>query len=510
MSVATTRAVALLGLEGVLVDVEADLGAGLPAFVLVGLPDASLGEARDRVRSAAGNSGLPLPARKLTVNLSPASLPKHGSSFDLAVALAALAAAGLVEATSVARVVHVGELGLDGRTRPVDGVLPAVLGAARAGAEVVMVPTADADEAALVPGVRVVGVASLAEAALWHGADVDPGTVEVARRPTREQPPRSVPDLSDVVGAHEAVDACTVAAAGGHHLLLVGPPGAGKSMLASRLPGLLPDLDVEQALETASVRSLCGAPVRGALDLRPPFEAPHHTCSAAALVGGGSAVVRPGAASRATHGVLFLDEAPEFASAVLDCLRQPLESGEVVVHRSRAVARFPARFQLVAAANPCPCGQWGVGDVECTCTPMQRRRYLGRLSGPLVDRIDLQVPVARVATARLREADGTTGTPSTSEVRERVTEARRRAVRRLAGTGWRLSSQVSGAWLRSPEGRPPDEATRGLERALETGALTMRGHDRVLRVAWTLADLEGADRPEASHVRRALSLRRPS
>jgi len=508
VSVATTRAVALLGLDGVLVDIEADLGAGLPAFVLIGLPDASLGESRDRVRSAATNSGLALPARKLTVNLSPASLPKHGASFDLGIAVAALAAAGLVPGESVARVVHVGELGLDGRLRPVDGVLPAVRGAQRAGADIVMVPSADLDEARLVPGVRVVGVPSLREAALWHGAELDPVPTEPVRR-TRPAPPAPpAVDLGDVIGNEQAVEALVVAAAGGHHLLMVGPPGAGKSMLAARLPGLLPDLRVEEALEVASVRSLCGVPVGGELDLRPPFEAPHHTCSAAALVGGGSGVLRPGAASRASSGVLFLDEAPEFATTVLDCLRQPLEAGETVVHRSRAVARFPARFQLVAAANPCPCGQYGAGDVECTCTPVQRRRYLGKLSGPLVDRIDLQIRVSRIATAQFRGARDEGPTTSTAGARARVEAARARAASRLAGTGWTRTSEVGGTWLRSGPGRLPPAATASVDRALETGQLTMRGYDRVLRIAWTVADLEGADRPDAGHVRRALSLRR--
>ncbi|RKR73686.1 Mg chelatase-like protein [Frondihabitans australicus] len=349
MSVARTRAVSLLGLTGALVEIEADMSDGLPGFLLIGLPDASLGEARDRVRAAASNSGCPLPPRKLTVNLSPASLPKHGSSFDLGIAVAALAAADLVDRESIERVVHLGELGLDGRLRPVNGILPAVLGAARAGAATIMVPSANADEASLVPDVRIVAVPSLRDAAIWHGGDFAPEPVEAIARETPAQSESPTLELGDVIGNPAAVDALIVAASGGHHLLMVGPPGAGKSMLAARLPGILPDLDVASSLEVSSLRSLSGRGVAGALEVRPPFESPHHSCSAAALVGGGSSVIRPGAASLASRGVLFLDEAPEFAVSVLDCLRQPLESGEVTIHRSRAVARFPARFQLVVA-----------------------------------------------------------------------------------------------------------------------------------------------------------------
>ena len=507
MSVARTRAVALLGVDGALVEIEADMGAGLPAFVIIGLPDTSLGEARDRVRSAATNSGCALPARKLTVNLSPASLPKQGSSFDLGIAIAALAAAEIVPADSVEHVVHFGELGLDGRLRPVDGVLPAVLGARRAGASIVMVPTDNADEASLVPGVRVVAVPSLREAAIWHGASLESEPVEAITR-SRSAPPHAPDelDLADVLGNVDAVESLVVAAAGGHHLLMVGPPGAGKSMLAARLPGLLPDLDADSALEVASIRSLAGVAVTGDLDRRPPFEAPHHTCSAAALVGGGSGVIRPGAASRATRGVLFLDEAPEFQQSVLDCLRQPLESGETVVHRSRAVARFPARFQLVAAANPCPCGQYGSRDSDCSCSPHQRRRYLGKLSGPLVDRIDLQLRVARISSSQFRASSDTLST-TTRQARDRVDRARGHAARRLDGTPWRLSGEMPGTWLRDPENRLAVVDSQPADRALETGALTMRGYDRVLRVAWTLADLDDEPAPVRRHVVRALSMR---
>ncbi|MCU1413134.1 MAG: Mg chelatase-like protein [Microbacteriaceae bacterium] len=507
MPVARTSAIALLGLAGSLVEVEADISSNLPSFVLIGLPDAALGEARDRVRAAATNSGCALPNRKLTVNLSPASLPKHGSGFDLAIAMAVLAAAGDVSAESVAGVVHLGELGLDGRLRPTSGVLPAVLAAARSGAATVMVPTGNADEASLVPGIRVVGVASLRDAAIWHGGEFTPVPVEPILVPVPAARIDEQLDLADIVGNDEAIEAMLVAAAGGHHAFLLGPPGAGKTMLAARLPGLLPDLDAEQALEASSLRSLSGLPVGASLVTRPPFESPHHTASAASLVGGGSGVIRPGAAARASHGVLFLDEAPEFSPAVLDALRQPLESGVITIHRANAIAHFPARFQLVLAANPCPCGQYGAQDSECVCPPMSRRRYLARLSGPLLDRIDIQLRIARVTAARLRLGDEGSRL-SSAEARQRVGRARELAYARLRETPWRLNSEVSGAWLRAPGRRLPPATTAAIDRALERGGLTMRGYDRVLRLGWTIADLDGAERPGADHIGRALYLRR--
>lgn len=506
MGVGRAHAVALLGLDGALVEIEADTASGLPAFVLVGLPDTSLGEAKARVRSAIGNTGFDFPSGRVTINLSPASLPKAGSVFDLGIAVALLAAEGVVEPLSVAGVVHLGELGLDGRMRPSRGILPMVLAAERAGFDTVLVPAGNADEAALVPGVRVVAVASLRDAAIWHGADLEPIEVEPLLPVAAVDADTEVGDLAEVIGNRDAVEAVQVAAAGGHHMFLLGPPGAGKTMIASRLPGILPDLDERAALEVSSIRSLAGVPVGRSLATRPPLEAPHHSASPAAIVGGGSGVIRPGAAARAAHGILFLDEAPEFAPSALDSLRQPLESGTITISRAAATASFPARFQLVLAANPCPCGNAGVRDAECSCTPFARRRYLGRLSGPLLDRVDIQLDVPRVTAAQLRIA-GDAPTTSSAAARARVLEARSRAARRLLDAPWRLNAHAPGTWLRAA-GAPQAGSTTALDRALERGALTMRGYDRVLRLAWTLADLDGVDRPGLDQIGRALYLRK--
>lgn len=522
MPVARTRAVALVGLAGSIVEVEADLSSQLPAFVIIGLPDAALGEARERVRSAATNAGCALPSRRLTVNLSPASLPKHGSAFDLAIALACLAAAGSVDAESVGRFVHLGELGLDGRLRPTHGILPAVLAAVRAGHERIMVPVANAAEARLVPGAEIVAVATLREAVERHGGDPGPAphrlgdAASVTETSDATPSPPFVPDgdLADVLGGEEAIQALLVAAAGGHHLLLAGPPGAGKTMLASRLPGILPDLEPDAALEVACLRSLTGHPIGETLSVRPPFEAPHHTASAAAMVGGGSRVIRPGAAARASHGVLFLDEAPEFPANVLDALRQPIESGRISIHRANSVATFPARFQLVLAANPCPCGGGDSPEEACACPPAAKRRYFARISGPLLDRVDLRLWVNRVTPSRLaierdRALDpGAAPTLTSRAARERVISARAAAAERLSGTPWRTNAEMPGPWLRGAGGlHPGSKATRALDLSLERGGVTMRGYDRVLKVAWTIADLEGAERPDHQHVGRALMMR---
>lgn len=502
MGLGRTTAVCLVGLTGHMVEVEAHLAPSLPGFTLVGLPDASLAEARDRVRAAMTSSGIPWPQRRITVNLSPASLPKAGSGFDLAIAVATLAGAGVCD-PALGGAVHLGELGLDGRLRPVRGVLPAVVAAVEAGRPRVVVPIGNEAEARLVPGADVRPATHLAEVAAWYGADLEVPDVEPVLGEAAATGAGPVPDLADVLGQRDARWALEVAAAGGHHVLMVGPPGVGKTMLAARLPGLLPDLAEREAVEVTAVHSVAGTfrPADGLLR-RPPFEDPHHTATPAAVIGGGSGLPRPGAASRAHRGVLFMDEAPEFSPQVLQTLRQPLESGELVIHRSGGTARYPARFQLVLAANPCPCGRAVGKGLECSCTPLARRRYFSRLSGPLLDRVDLQLEVLPVT-----RADRLSPEPaeSTVTVAGRVTRARAVARERLAGTPWTTNAEVPGAWLRART--PAGSAHRDLERALDAGALSLRGVDRVLRVAWTLADLAGLDTPGAQQIGQALLLR---
>jgi len=496
-----TLGVALVGMRGHVVEVEAHLAAALPAFTLVGLPDASLAESRDRVRAAVASSGIVWPNRRVTVNLSPATLPKSGSGFDLAIAVATLAGAGTLDPARVRDVVHVGELGLDGRLRPVRGVLPAVAAAVEAGRTAVVVPDANVDEASLVPGARVRGAASLAHVLALHGADVEVPEVEaVPREAGPVAPPAAAPDLADVVGQDEARLCLEVAAAGGHHLLMVGPPGTGKTMLASRLPGILPDLTEDEAVEVTAIHSVAGTfDPGGGLLRRPPYEDPHHTATPASVIGGGSGVPRPGAASRAHRGVLLLDEAPEFSSAVLQTLRQPLEHGELVLHRAQGAARYPARFQLVLAANPCPCGLAVGKGLDCTCRPEQRRRYLAKLSGPLLDRVDLQV---ELQPSRVTDERGAT----TREVAQRVAAARAAQSERLAGRPWRTNAEVPGSWLRERLGADRSLVAE-LDRAVDRGTLSLRGADRVLRVAWTVADLAGRSAPGRADVGRALALR---
>src|SRR6516164_703242 len=533
--VARTHSIALVGVEGYPVEIESDIANGLPCLLLVGLPDTALREARDRIRAAIINSREQWPQRRITVGLSPASLPKRGSGFDIGIAISIMAAAGRVPMAAIDGVSFLGELGLDGRLRPVLGVLPAVAGAAAAGFGKVAVPQACAAEAGLVPGLRVVGAPSLKALLAWLRGDLAAGrdvtaadSGEGAGSPAGGGPASGSgplagrgplvgttrragggqaggrPDLADVLGQPAARRAAEISAAGGHHLYLLGPPGAGKTMLAERLPTILPALDRAAALEVTAIHSVAGTlPPGQPLLAGPPFCAPHHTATKAAIVGGGSGIIRPGAASLAHRGCLFLDEAPEFGRDVLDALRQPLESGEVVVARSGLTARFPARFTLVVAANPCPCASGPGAAAGCTCTPTQRRRYLARLSGPLLDRVDVKVEFLPVSRAELLSDRGF-AEPS-AVVLNRVEAARDRAAARLGPTPWRLNGEIPGSELRRSFAPGPG-ALAPLERAMDLGEISARGVDKVIRVAWTLADLAGVARPTVAETSYALGL----
>jgi magnesium chelatase family protein len=497
MGYAQVRAVALVGMVGQMVVVESDVAAGLPSLVVTGLPDAALTQARDRVRAAVVNSGEEWPQRRLTVNLLPAHLPKHGSSFDLAVAASLLAAAGAIPADPLREAVLIGELGLDGTVRPVRGVLPAVVAAMRNGLRYAVVPAENAAEAALVPGIVVRATDTLARLIGFLRCD---GPLLDPPSPGPDADVDGL-DLADVLGQDRGRRAVELAAAGGHNLALFGPPGAGKTMLAQRLPTVLPPLSDEAALEVTAVHSLAGAlPEESPLIRQPPFQAPHHTTSVAALVGGGSGVGRPGALSRAHHGVLFMDEAPEFSPAALEALRQPLEEGVVRISRSRAETVFPARVQLVLASNPCPCARPG-GDQYCECSPLARRRYLSRLSGPLLDRIDLQV---KLSPARPEAVLGDEAGESSEAVAARVAGARAAAAERWGATNAGVPSRT----LRDARYRLPRVVSAPLAKDLDRGLISARGHDRVLRVAWTMCDLDGRAHPELADVCEALDLRR--
>jgi magnesium chelatase family protein len=499
MALGRAFSVAVCGLDGEIVEIEADITSGLPGVHLVGLPDAALQESRDRVRAAVTNCGNSWPMARLTLALSPATLPKMGSVYDVALAAAVLSAQRKNPWERLEKTVLLGELSLDGRVRPVRGVLPAVLAAKRDGWPAVVVPVDNLAEASLVDGIDVWGVRTLGQLQSWlcGSAGLDDRITEGA---TTAEPSA---DLADVVGQAQARFAVEVAAAGAHHLMLTGPPGVGKTMLAQRLPGLLPPLSDSESLEVTAIHSVAGL-LSGHTPLitRPPFVAPHHSSSVAALVGGGSGMARPGAVSRAHRGVLFLDECAEISVSALEALRTPLEDGEIRLARRDGVACYPARFQLVLAANPCPCAPTDPQD--CICAAAAKRRYLGKLSGPLLDRVDLRVQMHAVRAGAFSVADG----ESTAQVRQRVAVARDTAAARWQPHGFRTNAEVSGSLLRR-KFRPSNAAMAPLRIALDRGLLSIRGLDRTLRVAWSLADLAGRSSPGLDEVAAALSFRQP-
>lgn len=494
MSLARVLSRARAGIHAPPVVVEVHLGGGLPGMSIVGLPEAAVREAKDRVRAALQCAQFEFPARRITVNLAPADLPKDGGRFDLPIALGILAASGQLPQAALDGGEFLGELGLTGELRAVDGALPAALAAAAAGHRLLL-PSANGAEAALATDADVQIARTLAElCAALHGK----GTLARAERSACHRP-HAMPDLADVRGQAQARRALEIAAAGGHHLLLIGPPGCGKTLLASRLPGLLPALDEHEALELAAVQS---ASARG-IDLshwrQRPFRSPHHTASAVALVGGGASP-HPGEISLAHHGVLFLDELPEWDRRALEVLREPLESGRVTISRAARQVEFPARFQLIAAMNPCPCGWAGDPSSRCRCPEDAIRRYRARVSGPLLDRIDLHLEVQRLPAAALR--DGTPGEASET-VRTRVL-ATQAVARARAGA---LNAHLDLANLRATCRLGGAEQAL-LERAMDALQLSARGANRVLRVARTIADLAGATDINAVHLAEALDYRR--
>lgn len=484
MALAKTQCVSFEGVSALMVGVEANIGQGLPGMYVVGLAGAAMSEAKDRLKTAMVNAGLPWPKTKLIVNLSPADLRKSGSQFDLAICAAVMSATLGVRVDDT---MFLGEVGLDGAIKPVPGILPALLAAREHGIQTIVVPAGNEAEAGALPDITVMTASHISEVADWM----------LGHRPLQralgvEQMIEQHPDMADVVGQQEAKLAAEVAAAGGHHLLMIGPPGSGKSMIAARIPGILPPLTTAESIESSAIHSMRGTGLSGLLSSA-PFVAPHHSVSSAVLIGGGSGRPKPGAVSLAHHGVLFLDEASEIPAHVLDSLRIPMESGAVRLLRGQREILFPAQFQLVLAANPCRCGC--EEPAQCTCSATTRRRYLSNLSGPLKDRIDLCVRTHAQGAHIIGDAE-------TSEViAERVAEARNRALHRWGV----LSARMNPRTLRR-EFAADEAGMAYLSALLADGELSQRGVDRTLKVAWTLADLAGKSCPSLEHIAEATAL----
>jgi magnesium chelatase family protein len=504
MTIGQVKSIALQGLLGTLIEVEVDIADGIPTYSLLGLPDTSLQESRDRVRAALTNSGQKWPNKKVTVSLSPAWLPKSGPGFDCAIALALLIAEGAIPQEPLEDVVVLGELSLEGKIRSVRGVLPSLIAAYKAGIRRAIVPQENFQEAQLLSGMNILAFGSLREILQW----VLTGEYAVAELLDIDLPDTEIElDFADVAGQPKARFAAEVAASGGHHLLLIGPPGAGKTMIASRLPTILPSLTEEESLEVTAIHSVAGGLVsRSPMSKVAPIVSPHHSASRAAIVGGGNRSITPGAISLSHRGVLFIDEAPECAHGILDALRQPLESGTITIGRAVGSATFPARFLLVLAANPCPCGKYTGKGLACTCSSLQVRRYLSKLSGPLMDRIDIRVEVEPVGRTELASEQLS---ESSDSIRARVLQARKLAALRFSEESWSLNSEIPSTALRVKY-RPERAAMNFLHDELDRERVTARGLHKVMRLSWTLADLSERKVPNLEDVKSAYMLREGS
>lgn len=543
MHIGNATSIGLIGLKAFTIQLQAFISGNMPNFSIIGLPDTSLSEARERVKSAHFALHCKWPEGRVTVNLSPASMPKSGASYDLAIAASILSAEKYIPLTELENTVILGEVNLDGTVLPIQGILPIALYAKKMHFKRMIIPQENLAEAQLVDGIESIGIhhildlvtqlhGSLSEESLKlieedpaykhmqvlerngnynNEEDYNSSIHEESTSPLQIEPKYEIGDMSEVIGQEHTKWALQVAAAGGHHVMMIGPPGSGKTMLASRIPSIMCPLNEQEQLEVASIRSLCGAlPYYGISNI-PPFEAPHHTASAASLIGGGTGVAKPGIITRAHCGVLFMDEAPEFSPRVLQTLREPLESGHIAISRSKGTTLYPAKFQLVIAANPCPCGYaYGNGE-RCTCKERERARYFSRLSGPILDRIDIQMdvpPVERIIISNHHQDNAQNSVKNTylnsKTMRGNVIEARKIARDRFIKQGWDCNAQASGTWLRKYTSQ---QAVGLINRALEKHQLSLRGADRALRLAWTLADLSGHTSPDMTDMAQAISLR---